>query len=151
MSNTPTLAVDSAREKFEALREALAWYEQFSPREGEGHNERFERIGDVYYRETGWLRPGKSMSMESGHSMEEQQAEWDEWLAGGHAKARAALALPAPEQGASDAEKVDALPTEQQILEAATAAGLWPNTIYSWLPAFHRYHKLLRAAMKDSP
>lgn len=31
-------------------------------------------------------------------------------------------------------------PTEQQIIEAAEKAGLWPNSVYHWLPAFHRYH-----------
>lgn len=31
-------------------------------------------------------------------------------------------------------------PTEQQILEATEKAGLWPNTVRAWLPAFHRYH-----------
>lgn len=37
-------------------------------------------------------------------------------------------------------------PTEQQILEAAEKAGLWPNTVRSWIPAFHRYHKELAKA-----
>ena len=37
-------------------------------------------------------------------------------------------------------------PTEQQILEAAEKAGLWPNTVNSWIPAFHRYHKELAKA-----
>ena len=37
-------------------------------------------------------------------------------------------------------------PTEQQILEAAEKAGLWPNTVHSWIPAFHRYHKELAKA-----
>lgn len=31
-------------------------------------------------------------------------------------------------------------PTEQQILDATEKAGLWPNTVRTWLPAFHRYH-----------
>ena len=37
-------------------------------------------------------------------------------------------------------------PTEQQILEAAEKAGLWPNTVHSWITAFHRYHKELAKA-----
>ena len=37
-------------------------------------------------------------------------------------------------------------PTEQQILEAAEKAGLWPNTVHSWIPVFHRYHKELAKA-----
>ena len=32
------------------------------------------------------------------------------------------------------------IPTESQILAATEKAGLWPNTVYTWLPAFHRYH-----------
>lgn len=38
-------------------------------------------------------------------------------------------------------------PTDAQILEAAEKAGLWPNTAYMWLPAFHRYHEALRTAL----
>ncbi len=39
-----------------------------------------------------------------------------------------------------------AAPTEQQILDAAEKAGLWPNTVQSWIPAFKRYHAALAAA-----
>jgi hypothetical protein len=41
-------------------------------------------------------------------------------------------------------------PTEQQILEAAEKAGLWPNTVHSWIPAFHRYHKELAQAQPST-
>jgi hypothetical protein len=41
-------------------------------------------------------------------------------------------------------------PTEQQILAAAEKAGLWPNTVYTWLPAFHRYHAEL-AKLNQEP
>ena len=36
----------------------------------------------------------------------------------------------------------DAL-SDADILDAAIEAGLWPNTVHSWLPAFHRYHAIL--------
>lgn len=38
-------------------------------------------------------------------------------------------------------------PTESQILEAAQYAGLWPNTVSRWIPAFHRYHEALNSMM----
>lgn len=47
------------------------------------------------------------------------------------------------------------IPTESQILAATEKAGLWPNTVYTWLPAFHRYHaelaKLPPAPEGDKP
>lgn len=42
------------------------------------------------------------------------------------------------------------VPTEQQILNAAENAGLWPNTVHSWLPAFKRYHEALNSSMPDA-
>ena len=44
----------------------------------------------------------------------------------------------------------NALPNEQQILDAAQKAGLWPNTVHRWIPAFHRYHKELAAIAEAS-
>ena len=38
------------------------------------------------------------------------------------------------------------VPTEQQILDAAEKAGLWPNTVHTWISAFKRYHAALSAA-----
>lgn len=34
-------------------------------------------------------------------------------------------------------------PTELQIIEAAEKAGLWPNTVHTWMPAFHRFFEAL--------
>lgn len=81
-----------AEKDFTALVDALRWSEQFNRRPGEGYTECFERIGEVFYRETGQLRPGKDASPMAGASMEERQALWDEWIAAGIARGRAALA-----------------------------------------------------------
>ena len=71
------------------LLEALVWREQFEALEGEGSNERFERIADVFRRETGYLRPGKDCRIEP---MEVRQQAWEEWLRAGNERARAAIA-----------------------------------------------------------
>lgn len=42
------------------------------------------------------------------------------------------------------------IPTEQQILDAANEAGLWPNTAHRWIPAFHRYHEVLNRMLAAS-
>ena len=59
---------------------------------------------------------------------------------------------------ASQAQQTESqwiIPTESQILAATEKAGLWPNTVYTWLPAFHRYHaelaKLPPAPEGDKP
>lgn len=44
------------------------------------------------------------------------------------------------EQLRSEIESLKKAPTESQILFAAEKAGLWPNTIYTWINQFHRYH-----------
>jgi hypothetical protein len=71
------------------LLEALQWREQFEPREGEDSNERFERIAAVFYRETGFLRPGKDCRV---NSHEERQEAWDAWMQRGRDACRVAIA-----------------------------------------------------------
>lgn len=71
------------------LLAALVWREQFEAREGEGSNDRFERIAEIFLRETGYLRPGKDCRVES---MEVRQQAWEEWLRAGTERARAAIA-----------------------------------------------------------
>jgi hypothetical protein len=71
------------------LLEALQWRERFEPLAGEGSNERFERIADIFFRETGHLRPGKDCCVES---IQVRQQAWDEWMDVGRARARAAIA-----------------------------------------------------------
>lgn len=72
-----------------ALLEALVWREQFEPREGEGANERFERIAEAFHRETGHLRPGKDCRVEP---IEVRQQAWDDWMEAGRVRVRAAIA-----------------------------------------------------------
>lgn len=74
--------------RVDVLTEALAWREQFEPRAGEDANERFERIAEAFYRETGHLRPGKDCCIESN---EVRQEAWDAWMEAGRARIRAAL------------------------------------------------------------
>ena len=47
------------------------------------------RIAALFYRETGYLRPGKDCRQ---HSHEERMRVWDEWLAAGRARVRTAIA-----------------------------------------------------------
>lgn len=58
---------------------------------------------------------------------------------------RAAIAQAAPEQPAPWK------PTEQQILEAAEKAGLWPNTVRHWMPAFDRFFDALKLPAPEQP
>ncbi len=83
-------AREVADAEIDALLQALIWREQFEPRQGEDSNERFERIGKNFYRETGFLRPGKDCVL---HSCEERQAAWDAWMNAGRERVRAAIAL----------------------------------------------------------
>jgi len=81
----------------DALRSALLGVEELHFREGENANARFERIGEVFYRETGYLRPGKSESPHTWHpgKDEEREAAFTDWTKKRINAARAALAAPA--------------------------------------------------------
>ncbi len=46
-------------------------------REDEDANTCFERIASWFYKETGYLRPGKDCRI---HSYEERQAVWEPWI-----------------------------------------------------------------------
>lgn len=73
------------------LLEALEWSEQFNRRPNEDHLECFERIAEVFYRQTGYLRPGKDASPQTGSSTDERHAAWDAWIADGIARTRVAI------------------------------------------------------------
>jgi len=77
------------------LLEALQWMEMFHPRDGEDSNARFERIAEVFHRDTGYLRPGKDCRV---HSSDVRQLAWDAWLESNTSKARAAIAKALGEQ-----------------------------------------------------
>lgn len=53
----------------------------------------FERVGEVFLHETGYLAPGKSEPMESWHEGkdEERRIAWEEWIAARVSNARQAL------------------------------------------------------------
>lgn len=94
------LRVDAERYRFSVvpeLLEALVWREQFEPRDGEDSTARFDRIADVFYRETGHLRPGKDCRLESP---EVRQAAWDEWMEAGRVRVRAAILAARTTKGA---------------------------------------------------
>lgn len=86
------LATQSAR--VEELVTALDRLYDLFQRPGEGSNECFERIADCFYRDTGFLRPGKSEPMETtwGGKEEERRKIYDEWLDRRKEAARSALA-----------------------------------------------------------
>lgn len=46
-------------------------------------NERFEIVAELFYRDTGFMRPGKSMPMEMCSSVSEHRRReaWDKWVA----------------------------------------------------------------------
>ncbi len=48
----------------------------------EGPNERFERLAEEFYRETGIFAPGKSQPVEWGetHPEKERWDAWDKWV-----------------------------------------------------------------------
>ena len=70
---------------------ALEWHEQFMPRDGEASSGRYDRIAEVFYKETGYIAPGKDAPMCSGTSYEDRLAAWDKWAKDGLERTRAAI------------------------------------------------------------
>lgn len=80
--------------KPDAVRAALAGLELLFKREGEDASDAFERVAEVFRRETGYLRPGKDCRL---HDIDVRRAAWDAWYASKIEAARAALSeQPAP-------------------------------------------------------
>jgi len=71
------------------LLAALSWFVMLQRAGGEDSNDCFERVGDVFHRDTGYLRPGKDCRLHSG---EERTEAWDKWLQQHINAARAAIA-----------------------------------------------------------
>ena len=86
-----SLELDEARSLLADLRD---WHAHTD----EDANEVFERIGEAFYRDTGWLRPGKSESPERAHDPEERRRKFHEWCQRQHAalteRIRAAAVMP---------------------------------------------------------
>lgn len=83
------------REKlYSALRLALRWMGDSDDPTGT-----FEDIGDWFYRDTGYLRPGKSEPLECGGRDEERQAAWEAWVkkTRAHVRKTCASLLPSDE------------------------------------------------------
>ncbi len=82
-----------------ALRLALRW--MGDPDDPLGT---FEDIGDWFYRDTGYLRPGKSEPLECGGRDEERQAAWAKWTkkTGAHVREVCRAALVQSADGGND-------------------------------------------------
>jgi hypothetical protein len=84
---------DHLAEQVRRMREALAKLCELYALPGESNFDRFERVADLFHRETGCMAPGKDESAASGNSTsyEERVARWEAWYADRAAKARLAL------------------------------------------------------------
>jgi hypothetical protein len=81
--------VDRAMREDAELLAALQSLETLFMRPGESSLEHFERVGEVFHRETGYLRPGKDSRT---HDPEEREEAWGKWRDDRLARARAAIA-----------------------------------------------------------
>ena len=73
------------------LYDALEGLEMLYSRENESANDTFERIAEVFYNETGYLRPGKSYPM-GFEPPQDRLSIWNEWCAKKVNAARMAMA-----------------------------------------------------------
>jgi hypothetical protein len=97
----PLEALDEIEKLREALRLALRWMGDASDPLGT-----FEDIGEWFYRDTGYLRPGKSEPLECGGRDEEREAAWKAWTAKtrNHVRATCLAALGSERQGEGTGE-----------------------------------------------
>ncbi len=68
---------------------ALEYYTMYEDMEGEDSIEKFERIGEVFRKETGYLRPGKDCRIDDP---ETRRIAWEKWQDMHADKAKQALA-----------------------------------------------------------
>lgn len=75
------------------LRRALTNLVALYAEPGESNLDRFERVAELFHRETGMLAPGKDQAAASGNSptYEQRVEQWEAWYAKRAAAARAAL------------------------------------------------------------
>ncbi len=62
------------------LREALELAAKWLTNPDESATDSFERIADWFYRDTGFLRPGKSQPLEMGENADQRQEAWKSWV-----------------------------------------------------------------------
>ena len=80
------------------LYEALSDVEFLFARPGENSVERFERLAEAFYRDTGLLAPGKDAPAAGGQPDREERSEkYDAWIDAKIASARAALQRVSPQ------------------------------------------------------
>lgn len=99
---TASIAIVKERDRYKAERdellEALASLAELYAMPGESNVDRFERVAELFHRETGCVAPGKDIAAASGDSMSgvERLTRWENWYANRAEKARAALAKVGP-------------------------------------------------------
>ena len=80
--STPLVRLSDAVEEVRALREAIRNVADRRARPGESHNEHFERLAEMFRRETGRMAPGKDQGMEMGaRDIGADRAAWESWCA----------------------------------------------------------------------
>lgn len=96
LSASPDLAPPAAPATAEGERmiEALRRIVWRMPREGESHNDRYERLAEAFNRETRCWAPGKSLplEMEAVRDLDADTAEWERWCLAPYVAARELLA-----------------------------------------------------------
>ncbi|VDC49732.1 hypothetical protein [Brevundimonas mediterranea] len=86
------LARDAAEARADRLAKALDTLQDLFAREGECSMERFERLAEMFRKDTGYLAPGKDPGMLSQQPEgEELRRIYDDWFAAKIVSARAAL------------------------------------------------------------
>ena len=84
--------IDAAEARADRLAKALEALQDLFAREGECSMERFERIAEMFRKDTGYLAPGKDPGMLSQQPEgDELRRIYDDWYAGKIKTARAAL------------------------------------------------------------
>lgn len=84
---------DAQSDDVRRLREALERLTELYALPGESNVDRFERVAEMFYRETGCYAPGKDVAAAAGDSvsMVERVARWEAWYVARAEKGRAAL------------------------------------------------------------
>lgn len=89
MTRADVRLMAAAPDGLAAAKDALAWLKDPDA----DANEEFERIGEEFYRDTGMLRPGKSVPLEMGGPSEQERSNrFAEWCMERSRKVREALA-----------------------------------------------------------